>query len=100
MAAVSVKRSIMHLFSMSDFIDTEPKQQRNSYLMLIEYSDPHFFFHHFVKSSIFFKKRKNQRKSKASFLARYLRKGDGMESNTHISLLHQIHFSATQGTNE
>ena len=35
---------MMNLFSMSDFIDTEPKQQRNSYLMLIEYSDPHFFF--------------------------------------------------------
>lgn len=61
--------AIMHLFSMSDFIDTEPKQQRNSYLMLIEYSDPHFFFHPFVKSSIFFRKGKNQQKSMASFLA-------------------------------
>lgn len=93
-------RTMMNLFSMSDFIDTEPKQQRNSYLMLIEYSDPHFFFIILLKVASFSRRGKNQQKSMASFLARYLRKGDGVESNTHILLLHQIHFSATQGTKE
>lgn len=92
---------MMHLFSMSDFIDPEPKQQRNSYLMLIEYSNPHFFFIILLKVASFSTRGKiSKNPTMASFLARYLRKGDGVESNTHILLLHPIHFSATQGTKE
>ena len=56
--APGLNRVKVHLFSLLDFIDTKPKQQRNTYLLLFEYTDPHFFSHHYVRGASFSKTRK------------------------------------------
>lgn len=77
---------MMHLFSMSDFIDTEPKQQRNSYLMLIEYSDPHFFFIILLKVASFSTRGKISKNLWPAFLIAICAK------ETAWSLTHTFYF--------